>query len=232
MRSAGLRAGLAALLVAGLTLAPAGLHAAVITFDQIADAGTLEYTELGGTLKGKGIAFDLIKGVDTPAMSGVEILCDDCVLEFETGPNLVDGPAVWTWEAGGSFVVKGKVPAAGILVEEVLLSGFFTSPVPIAVGPGVDGGPLTFVGIGVDLKHEDLLAFYGFLDPDAGFVFSDTQISIVPDFFGPGGALFKGDVFEADIVNQLPEPTSTALIALGLACLGIAARRRREGIRK
>lgn len=213
-----------------LALVASPALAATITFDQAVDSGTLSYDGAGGALVGTGIGFSSItpSAADPPPFNALTILgCGGCLLSFTTGANVTEGPAVWTFAPGGSFTVTGTIPALGIVVPTVILSGSFAGDAPTVLSAL---GTLIFAGAGIDFKAPELVAFYfGIVAPPPPnnqiFMFSNTEITAVPTFDGIGG--FTALVTEADISNRLPEPGSALLLLLGLGSL-VAYRRRRS----
>jgi hypothetical protein len=202
--------------------------AATITFDQLADTGTLAHA-VGGPLVGSDIAFTTIasSGADpTPFNSGVTLVCNMCTLSFTTGAVITEGPILWTFASGGSFVLTGGIPALGIADGSTILSGSFTG---LSVALATAGG-MTFSGGGIDFKAPELALFYwGVVAPPPPnnqiFMYADTEITAVPTSTTPGGG-FTANVTEGDLTNRLPEPGSALLLLLGLGSL--AAYRRRK----
>lgn len=208
----------AAAAVLALVASPA--LASTITFDQLADSGTLVHVA-GGAVSGSGIAFSTISSSaadPTPLNSGVTLACGGCTLSFTTGTVITEGPAVWTFNGGGSFTMTGTLPDLGIFVPITILSGSFTG-IPTVISAG---GSLVFVGGGIDFKAPELVLFYwGIVAPPPPnnqiFMFADSEITGVPTFTGGGG--FTVAVHEGDLTNRLPEPGSALLLLLGLGSL-------------
>jgi len=212
------------LCVAVLALCPSlALALPSIIFDTTPGGagGTLTYDGAGGPAVGTNIQFVNIEGVDSPANSGVVLACVDCVLNFTTGANLVEGPPQYTWAGGGSFVLTGDVPALG-LDDAVLLSGSFTGT-PNTPGLAAAGASALFLAIGTDVKNADLAGFYGFTSND--FVFANTEIAL--NTFTPGAdGAFSAVPNQADLINAVPEPATLLLLGSGLAGLAWIGRRR------
>jgi len=130
---------LALLLVPGMALA-----AAKLTFDNpTVDGGTLTYDGVGGPLVGTDIIFQQVIGVDTPANGGTSLFCwpVNCVLNFTTGDNTLEGPPIYTFLGGGSLTLTGglntAIDGSGVQVVPggtlLALNGSFDTP---AIGLG------------------------------------------------------------------------------------------------
>jgi hypothetical protein len=199
-------------------------QAATITFDQIANGGSLSYDGAGGALVGTDITMDTITGSGVPN-PGV-LTCVGCVLNFTTGPNTAENPGSWTFASGGSFVITGSAfDGLNLVASGNLLTGHFNGApsTPSVIG----GGPiLVAFGFGPDEKNPDLLAFFG-VSSVTEFRFANTEISASNVVIGADGS-FSGDVTEADVANisSLPDGGSTMAL-LGLALVGLGAVRRK-----
>jgi hypothetical protein len=211
--------------LAGLLLLPSiALAIPAIVFDTIPDGagGTMTYDGAGGPLIATDIRFVEIAGDQTPLNAGLPLACVNCLLDFTTGANMGEGPPLWTWDGGGSFVLTGDVPALG-LVGATLIAGTFTAT---ANTPGLVGGEDTalFISLGVDSKDPVLASFYG-LSP-TGFQFANTEIALGTFTPGADGA-FSAIPNQADIINValVPVPATVILVGLGLLALGAGQRK-------
>ena len=219
---------IAAVALSVVSIATPSLAIPTIRFDQSGlpgtIGGTLSYSgDPGAPVIGTGILFDQITGEGTPF--GGSVFCTDllgiaepCKLKFTSGPNTLEGPAIWTWGAGepDSFVLTGRIPGIGIVAPDtVLLSGRLVTNV-LAVGAGVS---LVFSGEGVDIKHEALVdRFFGAPIPQFAFLNSEFLLGSAT-IEADGG--FSGDITNADLNNIVPEPASSLVMILGLGGLAL-----------
>jgi protein with PEP-CTERM/exosortase system signal len=197
-------------------------QAGTIHFDnQVLDGGSVSYDGAGGVLVGTDILIDTITGTGVPTPGVLD--CVGCVLNFTSGANTGEGPAVWTFAAGGTFTITGSAfDGATLVASGTLLSGHF--------GPGTTvtgiGSTLFVIGAGPDEKNPDLLAFFG-VSAATEFTFANTEISAPSAVIGADGS-FSGDISEADVVNTSSVPDGGSTMALlGLALVGLGAARRK-----
>jgi hypothetical protein len=200
---------------------PALAQAAILKFDDpTLPGGTVSYDGAGGPAIGDDILFQSIQGLGTPLNDGVTLTCDGCLLDFTTGANLSEGPALWNFSSGGTITVTGAVPALGIPAGTTLLSGTFSgTPNEITGGDGFG----LFAALGTDVKDATLAAFFG-LDP-SGFTFGTTSIQTATTV-GANGS-FNGVVVNADLNNTqavVPQAATGLLLGLGLFVLGAVRR--------
>jgi hypothetical protein len=217
---------LAGLAIVGATTALAATaNAASLSFDEGAatQIGTVSYDGIGGALVGTGLNFTSITGDGTPLNSGVSLVCDGCLLNFETGVNISEGPSVWEFASGGSFTVTGLAKTGGgdVIANGILLQGSFTGT------PLVSGAPGTaiFTGFGVDEKHQGLLDFFGITTSDFEFATTEISLSTCTDV-SVGG--FDCAVQNADLENTSVVPLPAAAWLFGSALLGLAGVARRK----
>jgi PEP-CTERM motif len=214
------------LLVAALTFLPSfALALPSIVFDTVPGGagGTLTYDGAGGPLVGTDVQFVNLVGIESPLNANVVLSCVDCFLDFTTGANTLEGPPLYTWAGGGSFVLTGDVPALG-LDDAILLSGSFTGT-PNTPGLAASGASALFIALGVDTKNETLANFYGFT-PD-GWAFANTEIAL--GTFAPGAdGAFSAIPNQADLINAVPEPSTWLLLGTGLLAFAPMVRRIRR----
>ncbi len=215
--------GLIGVIAAACLLTAVPMEGANLIFDQINNDGTLSYDGLGGALVGTDIVFESIRGVGTDNDTTID--CDGCLLNFRTGSNIGDVGGVYTFSHfGSSFTLVGGSILGGIPGGTTLLEGRFTRTVNVTVfGESV----LIMTGSGEDEKDPDLIDFF-FDGAPENFIFVDSVIQISGITVGPGTA-FSADLAEggnADLINSVPAPGTTALFLLGLS--GLAAYRRRR----
>lgn len=195
----------------------------ILSFDDdtASQNGVVSYDGAGGALVGSGIDFVSVTGFDTPSNSGVALTCELCVLDFETGANISEGPGLWEFAGGGSLTITGTVKNGAVVIASgTLVTGIFDSA--IAFG---GGSTLTFAGLGTDIKNRSLIEFFGLTGVD--FAFASTDISLGGVIIDPITQGFTANVTNADLDNTVPEPSMIALMSLGLVGLGIAGRRKK-----
>jgi hypothetical protein len=210
----------------------------LLTFDDSGvPGGSFSYDGAGGALTGSAI-LRTFTGIGTPLNSGAALSCNDpgtaaitesCSITFATGANIAEaqGGTLWTFAAGGSVSIDGTLYDGGgtAIATGNLLTGSFTEPVPMAV---FGGGFGAIVGFGTDSKNADLMDFYG-LDPAMVLGFSLSIHSNNNFTVDTSTNAFDGTVDQTDLTNrQIPEPTTLALLGLGIVGLGVAGWRRRK----
>jgi len=217
---------LAKILLTAVMALPLVANAGLIGFDDGAtvQSGTLTYDGVGGAVFGNSILFDSVLGSDTPLNSGSALTCVGCVMDFMTGMNTLEGPALWQFLAGGSLTVTGQAWDGGMLIASgVLATGSFISA-PTVVGLGTTSA--LFTGFGFDFKNTDLVEYYGYT-ADTTWTYATTEIALGSCTGSNGG--FNCDVNNADFNNlssEIPEPATFGLMAFGL--MGLTAVRRRK----
>lgn len=177
--------------------------------------GVISYAGSATPLIGTGIEIDEVVGLNTPLNNFDVLTIDMGILNFATGNLVSAGPTNWTFDAGGSIEITGKIPAIGINVSEVLLTGNFTSGAVVAVGSLFK----VTVGSFLDFKHDDILAHYGL---PAGQYEGNINLSFAA-LGQPSDAFASDVVFSGDIVNTtvvIPTPTSVTMAVLLMMALG------------
>jgi hypothetical protein len=180
--------------------------------DPVTPGGTVSYAgEPGDTAIGTDILFQSIQGLNTPLNPGVTLECVGCLLNFETGPIISEGPPLWNFGPGGTIEVIGAVTAQGAFpglpAGTLLLSGsFLGTPNEITNGFGL------FAAAALDVKNETLATFFG-LNP-LNFIHGTTSIQ-TDVTIGANGS-FTGTVVNADLNNlQAVVPFPASLLLLG-----------------
>jgi len=200
--------------------------ASLVTIDEGADiqTGTLTYDGIGGALIGTDINFSLATGVDTPVNQGSVLDCQSCLLNFITGANNQEGPAVWRWDTGGSVSLDGDLyDGLNLITSGNLLSGTFNSIDPLAVG---GGSSLLFASVGNVVAVQALVDFFGIVNNS--FTFANTELALQSCTFAANAGFGCGiDNADLAIANAVPTPASMPLFGIGLASLLLAARKRK-----
>jgi len=205
----------------------APVNAMLLNFDQVSSGeGTLSYDGDGGSLVGTDILFETVMGTDTPDNDGVVLDISDGYLNFETGPNISEGPSIWEFESGGNFILEGTVKDENgdVIASGELLNGSWTAN---PYNPQVTGNQFVLIlsGFGIDSKNQDLLDFYGITATN--FQFVNTEISSEINMFDDKTGAFAANVTNADLVNaSIPDASIMFLLGPSLLCLGLLGRRK------
>jgi hypothetical protein len=200
---------------------PALTQAAILKFDDpTIPGGVVSYDGAGGPAIGDDILLQSIQGLGTPLNDGVTLDCVGCLLDFTTGANLTEGPALWNFGPGGTITLTGAVPALGLPAGTLLLSGTFAGT-PNEITGGDSFG--LFAAVGTDVKNATLATFFG-LGPDFTFGTTSIQTTTLVD---PATGAFSGTVVNADLNNTqavVPQAATGLLLGLGLCVLGAVRR--------
>jgi PEP-CTERM motif len=205
---------LLALIAVAVTLSLSAANAVTVIDFQTGFGGSGGIINIGANVTGVGIFIDTVTIVGAPVNNGVfdvegAGVCGDAVggcglLNFDKNLNTI--------------TLMGSIPALGILAPVNLLSGDLSGGVNVILNNGVVG---SITASGNDTKSASLLTAIG-LDPLTPF----THFGFVTGV----NTTSQGSPYTAistDITNtQVPEPTATALLGIGLIGLGYGVRHR------
>lgn len=185
-----------------------------IAFDEgpVLQTGTISYDGAGGPLIGADIEFITATGGDTPVMSGVPdaLACINCLLNFETGGNVVEGPAAWVYNGGGALTLSGELWNGAVQIfSGNILDGVFTG------APTVIGGSTSalFAGAGTVQAADELQNYFGLSAFTFAFANTELALGTCSAFGDPGG--FDCDLQNADLAvsaTRVPVASSAALM--------------------
>jgi len=219
-----------AAIAALLLLLPAGSRAlSILTFSAAPGWGSsssLEYPVAGGALSGSGIQIDSLTSITSPNHGGDTIACSGCTLSFTSG-NLVSytpGTPFDAWVfaggVGSSVQIVGTLPGVGITSTATLLDAVFSEDltvtshnstsyaVNIAIHEGtVAPGISSYFGEGTEISES------------GGMILSFLLPSV-----GTGGTFTSASGLEGSLTAEIPEPKTSALLALGLVGLAWTGR--------
>lgn len=192
----------------------------VVTFDEgpVIQTGILQYDGAGSSLFGIDILFNTSAGDATPvnAGSGNALTCSGCLLNFQTGANIVEGPSIWQFGPGGSFNVSGTLfDGVTQIATGSLLDGVFTQT-PTVVG---GGGNALFASVGNVSTVAALTDYFGLISNLYNFANTELALQSCTTFNDPGG--FRCELQNADLAltSRVPVPASMGLMGLGLLLL-------------
>ncbi|NEP81331.1 MAG: hypothetical protein F6K39_26095 [Okeania sp. SIO3B3] len=152
--------------------------------------------------------------MDTDANDGAELVCDSCVLNFETGANISEDNS-YTFANGGSVSITGTVTddLGNIIASGELVNGSFTEDVSVITNDFA----AVFAGLGVNDMNSDLSSFFGIETTE--FTFAQTAIAMEEVEVENNGG-FSGVVTNVDFdstAKKVPEPT--VLFGLGVVVM-------------
>lgn len=202
--------------------------------------GTGSVTYLGGFMPfdGTGIGVGTVSGIPAGPFG---LACVGCTLSFETG-NLVSSNATqWMFDGSpaGFVTITGAVPATGLPVPGLLLSGHFGSATVTLTGGTFASMTANFLVNAVD---PTLLAFFGLpVVPNNGTITLGLNLSgdVIPFFssgnrgpsanLAPPSAFKSTSVLSGDVrIGAVPEPATIMLLGPGVLGFGFLVRRSRK----
>ena len=200
---------------------------------------SITYDGQGGPLVGQGISIVSVEGINTPFNSGVVVPIVGGLLNFTTGG--LTGTTSSTWSFGGgenSFIsITGlsDVSCANVPGPQCLTyseNGGGPPPIWLLFGGFGDATVMTFgstfkiAGASFwDYKCWELLAFYGLGDYAFEPLMGNFNISFNAAGTPPGG-FASTQVLSGDVVNNVPEPGTLALLGTGLLSIAGLVRRK------
>ncbi|MGL4564327.1 MAG: hypothetical protein ACRCVD_03460 [Halioglobus sp.] len=206
-------------------------QAGFISLDEGAtpQTGTISYDGLGGALIGNDILLTTATGGGgVPLNDGNTLSCVSCLLDFSTGLNLVEGPALWQWATGGAFALTGDLyEGINLLFSGVLVSGAFDAPNPIALGGGGAGSGALIVGVGSGLLAQDLADYFGI---GTAMRFATTQLALNSCDPGAEVGSFYCALQDNDLAVEAAAAVDAPATALlfGIGAAGLVATRRKK----
>jgi hypothetical protein len=206
----------------------------VFTFSNIGNSGgTASYNGTTATVSNMGTLFLTVTGA--PANNGTYIIDgpSTCILIFPcgttnttTGPQTgVTGGTIIDFGSGGSLTVFGSLETTGgtlILADQNLIqSGTYSS----ATLDTTTGILTALAGTGFDVKSSELASFFGINTTHFSF---DLGVGIgLPPSYTCCSTFTDAPVLSGHIDNTpAPEPTSLALLGVGLLAVGTLIRRK------
>ena len=191
---------------------------------------SISYDGNNGPLVGQGIQIVSVEGINTPFNSGEEnmLTIEGGLLNFTTGGLTGTTSNTWSFGGGGNSFISitggSDVSCEGctaVPLDNWLLFGGFGDATVMTFGPTFKIAGSSFW----DYKCWDLLAYFGLEDyvwqPLAGnFNISFTATNLPPNGFR------STEVLSGDVVNNVPEPGTLALLGTGLLSIAGLVRRK------
>jgi len=184
------------------------------------------YPAAGGTLSGSGIQVDTLTSITSPSHDGDTIACSGCTLSFTSG-NLVSytpGSPFATWVfaggAGSSVDIVGSLPDAGISSPTTLLDAIFSED--LTVTSHTPTGYSVEIGIQQGTVAPTIASYFG-----EGSEISETggmTLTFLLPTVTTGGTFASATGLGGSLTAEIPEPNTSALLALGLVGLAWAGR--------